>query len=114
MRISQILVRDPDGSPLLVGNEVAVSLARGITFAACDERLDFSRQLRISRQRRQRCGSAGGCGGDPPRRRSIHGIRLDWAVVYRASNYTGICGNSAPWYDAFFVFWAFLPRRVPK
>ena len=51
VRIAQVLVRDPHGPALLVGHQFAEPLARGVAFAAGDERLDLGRQLRIPRQR---------------------------------------------------------------
>ena len=68
----------------------------GIALTPDDEGLDFRRQLRVPRQGRNRCDGADGHGGGPPWRRSCHEIRLRHGIVYRASNYTGIHGKSAP------------------
>ncbi len=49
------VIGDSHGPPLLARDELAVPFARSVAFAAGDESLDLGRQLRVPRQRRNRC-----------------------------------------------------------
>ena len=51
VRIAQVLVGNPEGAPLLAGDQLGKPLPGGIPVARDDQRLDRAGQLRILRQR---------------------------------------------------------------